>query len=103
MRLYRRIADRKQFFRVLSTTKRSQVATMVLPPGQSSGPYGNDHPASEQVVYVAEGEGVAIVAGHRRRLAGGDVLVIRAGERHQITNTGRRLLRTLSVYAPPAY
>jgi mannose-6-phosphate isomerase-like protein (cupin superfamily) len=55
------------------------------------------------VVYVAEGEGVAIVAGHRRRLAGGDVLVIRAGERHQITNTGRRLLRTLSVYAPPAY
>jgi oxalate decarboxylase/phosphoglucose isomerase-like protein (cupin superfamily) len=31
------------------------------------------------------------------------LLLIERGERHEITNTGRGLLRTLNVYVPPAY
>ena len=103
MRHYGSIGSRTQFFRVLSTTRRAQVATMVLAPGQSSGPYGSDHPKSEQVLYVVGGNGRAIVAGRKHKLKAGDCLVIEAGERHQITNSGRRPFRTLNVYAPPAY
>jgi mannose-6-phosphate isomerase-like protein (cupin superfamily) len=33
----------------------------------------------------------------------GGVVLIEAGDRHEIRNTGRSLLKTLSVYAPPAY
>jgi mannose-6-phosphate isomerase-like protein (cupin superfamily) len=76
---------------------------MVLGPGESSGPYGTDHATSEQVLYVVDGLGRATVAGRRRELKAGDCLVIQAGERHQISNVGRRPLRTLNVYAPPAY
>jgi mannose-6-phosphate isomerase-like protein (cupin superfamily) len=31
------------------------------------------------------------------------MLLIEAGDRHEIRNTGRSLLKTVSVYAPPAY
>jgi mannose-6-phosphate isomerase-like protein (cupin superfamily) len=30
-------------------------------------------------------------------------VLIDAGDRHEICNTGRSLLKTVSVYAPPAY
>jgi mannose-6-phosphate isomerase-like protein (cupin superfamily) len=55
------------------------------------------------VLYVVGGNGRAIVAGRKHILKAGDCLVIEAGERHQITNSGRRPFRTLNVYAPPAY
>lgn len=29
--------------------------------------------------------------------------LIEAGDRHEIRNTGRTLLKTVSVYVPPAY
>jgi mannose-6-phosphate isomerase-like protein (cupin superfamily) len=37
------------------------------------------------------------------KLKPGTVLLIEAGERHEIRNIGRALLKTISVYAPPAY
>jgi len=103
MRHYRRLQHRKQPFRVLGRTARTQVATMILGPTRDSGPYGTDHPESDQILYVIAGNGEAIVAGKRTRVSSGDVIVIRAGEAHQIRNRGRGTLKTLNVYAPPAY
>lgn len=37
------------------------------------------------------------------KLGTGDALVIEAGEKHQITNVGRKRFKTLNLYAPPAY
>ena len=31
------------------------------------------------------------------------LILIERGDRHQILNTGRALLRTLNIYVPPAY
>ena len=31
------------------------------------------------------------------------MVLIEAGDRHEIRNTGRSLLKTISVYVPPAY
>jgi mannose-6-phosphate isomerase-like protein (cupin superfamily) len=36
-------------------------------------------------------------------LRAGTLLLIGRGERHEIRNTGRGLLRTVNVYVPPAY
>lgn len=33
----------------------------------------------------------------------GKLVLIEAGDRHEIRNTGRSLLKTISVYVPPAY
>jgi mannose-6-phosphate isomerase-like protein (cupin superfamily) len=36
-------------------------------------------------------------------LKAGSLLLIEAGDTHEIRNTGRSLLKTVSIYVPPAY
>lgn len=103
MRHLRDLPSRTGFFRVLATARTAQVATMVLRPGQTSGEYGTDHPRSDQVLYVLSGEATVVVRGRRRTARPGDAVLIEAGEPHQVRNEGRRVLRTLNVYAPAAY
>ena len=62
----------------------------------------NQH-EGEEWLYVLSGNGTAIVNGHRRQLRRGSLLLIERGETHEIRNTGRRVLRTLNFYVPPAY
>lgn len=90
-------------FRVAFGNRRAQAAEMVLPPGDSEGGPDNRHRGADQWLYVATGEGVAIVGGKRHRLGPGTLLLLTRGERHEIRNTGRAPLRTLNVYVPPAY
>lgn len=91
------------FFKVFSTTDKCQIALMRLLPDQKSGEYGNEHPQSDQVCIVMEGRGHAKVDDRTVELEEGDVLVIRAGEKHQIIADGASSLRTMNVYSPVAY
>ena len=93
----------RKFFKVLHTSAASQVAMMTLKPGQSSGPTGNDHPKSEQVVYVVSGEVVAEIRGRRRTLKAGDCITVPRRAAHRFVNRGKRPAVTFNVYAPPAY
>ncbi|MBN7138831.1 cupin [Lysobacter enzymogenes] len=90
-------------FRVALQVRRVQAAEMVIAPGDREGGPDNRHRGAEQWLYVVAGSGLAIVEGRRQRLGPGSLLVIERGERHEIRNTGRTLLRTLNVYSPPAY
>ena len=96
-------------FEVLFASRSVQAAMMTLRPGDTSDDeLRNEHPRSEQWLYVIAGSGrvrVASVAKRIRtqRLSAGDVLLIEKGERHQIENTGKHALRTVNFYAPPAY
>ena len=54
-------------------------------------------------LFVESGRGTARVNGKRYRLSPGTLLLIEKGGEHEITNTGRTLLRTLNFYVPPAY
>lgn len=92
-----------KFFQVLQTSDKSQTATMTLAPGKASGPKGTDHPQSEQVLLVLDGEVVAEVGGRRRTLKAGDVVVVPAGAAHRFVNEGDAPAFTFNVYAPPAY
>lgn len=76
---------------------------MVLKPGQISGPYGNEHPDSDQILIVLDGEAHARVENESQMLGPGDVLVIEAGEKHQISCPGPTTLSTLNIYSPPGY
>jgi mannose-6-phosphate isomerase-like protein (cupin superfamily) len=93
----------RAFFKVLTSTRSAQAAMMVLPPGQSTGEPDNEHPRSEQWLFVVSGSGKALVNKRRVPLRANSLLLIEKGEVHQITNTGRRPLVTLNFYAPPAY
>ena len=81
----------------------SQAAVMVLPVGGKEGGPDNDHRGADQWLFVVKGTGAAIINGHKTILKTGMMVLIEAGDRHEIRNTGRSLLKTVSVYVPPAY
>ena len=90
-------------FQVVGATARSQGAFMTLAPGEATGGPDNRHPTSDQWLFVAAGSGSAVVEGERVTLEVGDLLLIAAGEGHEIRAADGAPLVTVSVYAPPVY
>ena len=90
-------------FKVVGGTKRSQAAEMAIAAGDSEGGPDNHHAKSDQWLYVIAGQGKAIVEGKDVELRPGSLLLVEAGEAHEIVNTGRGKLRSINVYALPAY
>lgn len=90
-------------FKVATGNRRSQAATMVIEPGGCEGGPDNRHRGADQWLFVLSGRGSATVNSKRYPLREGTLVLIERGDRHEIRNTGRTPLRTLSVYVPPAF
>jgi len=90
-------------FRVALGSARVQAAEMVIPPGGAGGDASNRHRGADQWLFVVAGSGSARINGKRYALRRGTLVLIERGDRHEIRNDGRALLRTLNFYAPPAY
>ena len=90
-------------FRIVRGNRRSQAAEMVIAPGDAEGDPQNRHRGADQWLFVVAGRGDALVKERRYKLVPGSLIFIEHGERHEIRNTGRMLLRTLNFYVPPAY
>lgn len=95
--------DRNAFFDVVAGSARSQAAVMVLEPGGSTGGADNRHRESDQWLFVVSGTGTATVEGREFALVAGSLVLIEAGEAHEIACGSGEPLRTINVYAPPAY
>lgn len=76
---------------------------MALPPGRSTGGPDNRHSGSDQWVLVLSGAGTAIVEGAEHELSRGTLLLIEAGEAHELRAGPDETLATLNIYAPPEY
>lgn len=76
---------------------------MVLQPGERTGGADNVHAASDQWLYVVSGRGTATVDGRAVGLEPGALLLIEAGETHEIAARGEEAFVTVNVYAPTAY
>jgi mannose-6-phosphate isomerase-like protein (cupin superfamily) len=90
-------------FQVVLGNKQSQAAQMTLPAGESEGGPHNRHVGSDQWLFVVSGHGVAVINRKKYPLTEGTLLLIERGDLHEIRNTGKRDLKTLSFYVPPAY
>jgi mannose-6-phosphate isomerase-like protein (cupin superfamily) len=90
-------------FRVSIGNASSQGAVMVLARGGREGGADNRHSGADQWLVVLEGTGSATINGRKVALRPGRIVLIEAGDRHEIRNTGRGLLKTVSIYLPPAY
>jgi mannose-6-phosphate isomerase-like protein (cupin superfamily) len=91
-------------FKVLADGASSQAAMMTLRPGDlSSEDPENEHPGAEQWVFVIAGSGRARTRSKSIAIKAGSLVLIEKNESHQITNTGRRPLVTINLYAPAAY
>lgn len=97
------INQAKGSFAVLQTDGRSQAAVMRLAPGGWSGEKGNEHPHSDQVLFVVRGEVVAEIGDDRETLHAGDAVIVPAGAPHRFGNESKDEALTFNVYTPPAY
>lgn len=97
------LGDDPPDWKVCATTKRSQAAIMVLSPGESTGGPDNTHEHSDQWMFVVDGHGTAIIEGNAIDLSPGVLLLVEAGETHEIRAGEDAPLRTMNVYATPAY
>ncbi|HKU68133.1 MAG TPA: cupin domain-containing protein [Candidatus Baltobacteraceae bacterium] len=93
----------ESWFAVLQTGELSQTAVMSIGPGEESGRKKNEHPQSEQVLYVIEGELYAEIGERSFTLRAGDSTIVRRNVAHRFCNRTQYPALTFNVYAPPAY
>jgi mannose-6-phosphate isomerase-like protein (cupin superfamily) len=97
------VRESKSWFSLLQTAELSQTAVMSIGPGEESGPKENEHPGSEQVLYVIEGELHAEIGERSFSMRAGDSTIVRREVPHRFTNRGLQPALTFNVYTPPAY
>jgi mannose-6-phosphate isomerase-like protein (cupin superfamily) len=90
--------ENQDFRRVLYTAQHCQLVLMSLKPGEEIGMEVHD---VDQFFRVEEGTGEAVLDGVTRAVQDGFALVVPAGARHNIVNTGSTALKLYTLYAPP--
>ena len=95
------LAVENSYFRhVLYTARNCQLVVMSLKPGED---IGLETHKLDQFFRVEQGTGEAILDGVTQGIADGSAIVVPAGTRHNIVNTGKRALKLYTVYAPPSH
>src|SRR5215218_9447946 len=83
--------DNDDFRRVLYTGKHLQLVLMALKPGEEIGEEVHDD--RDQFFRVEEGEGEVVIDGQRHRIEDDDAIIVPAGARHNVINTGDESLK----------
>lgn len=89
------------FRRVVYTGPHLQLVVMSLEPGGEVG--DETHEDRDQFFRIEEGEGEVAIDGHRSKIQAGVGIIVPAGARHNIVNTGSGPLRLYTVYGPPEH
>ena len=89
------------FRRVLWTGEHSQLVIMTIPP---DGEIGEEvHEDRDQFFRIEEGEGEIRIDGAANRVEGDFAVIVPAGARHNVINTGEKPLRLYTIYGPPEH
>lgn len=91
----------RDFRRVLFTGAHMQLVVMALKPGEEIG--SEVHATHDQFLRIEKGHGEIRLGGERTKVEAGDAIIVPAGTRHSLINTGRRRLRLYTLYAPPEH
>lgn len=86
--------------RVLYTATNSQLVLMSIPAGAD---IGEETHQLDQFLRIEAGAGKAVLNGVEHPIADGSAIVVPAGLRHNIINTGSVPLKLYSIYAPPEH
>jgi mannose-6-phosphate isomerase-like protein (cupin superfamily) len=90
--------ENTEFRRVLYTAKNSQLVLMALKPGEE---IGMEVHKLDQFFRVEEGSGEAVLDGVRTKIQAGFAVLVPAGAKHNIVNTGSAPLKLYTLYSPP--
>jgi mannose-6-phosphate isomerase-like protein (cupin superfamily) len=86
------------FRKVLYTARNCQLVLMALQPKEE---IGAEVHRLDQFFRVEAGSGEAVVDGLRTPIRAGFAVLVPAGARHNIINTGAEPLKLYTLYAPP--
>ena len=89
------------FRRVLYTGNHLQLVLMTLKPGEVIGE--EVHAGRDQFFRFEEGEGVVDIDGVENKVEDGSGVIVPSGARHNVRNTGDKLLKLYSIYGPPEH
>ena len=87
-----------KFRQVLYTASHCQLVLMALKPGEE---IGAEVHQLDQFFRVEEGSGEAVLDGASTAVRAGFAVLVPAGTRHNIVNTGAVPLKLYTLYAPP--
>ena len=93
--------ENKDFRRVLYTGKKMQLVLMALQPGEEIDE--EVHEDRDQFFRIEEGEGEVVIDGTRTPVKEDHAIIVPAGARHNLINTGDEPLLLYTLYAPPEH
>jgi mannose-6-phosphate isomerase-like protein (cupin superfamily) len=93
--------ENTDFRRVLYTGKHIQLVLMSLRPGEDIGE--ETHPDRDQFFRVEKGEGEVLIDGKPSKIKSDMAIIVPAGARHNVKNTGKEPLQLYTLYAPPEH
>jgi len=89
------------FRKVLFTAQNSQLVLMSLKPGEEIGAETHE---LDQFIRIEAGRGTAQLNGKQYPIRDGSALVIPAGTRHNVINSGKEdALKLYTIYSPPEH
>ena len=91
----------RDFRRVLYTGHNLQLVLMALQPGEDIGE--EVHKTHDQFFRVEKGRGEIFIDGTTTAIGSGSAMIVPAGARHNVTNTGDAPLHLYTIYAPPQH
>jgi mannose-6-phosphate isomerase-like protein (cupin superfamily) len=89
----------RDFRRVVYTGSHIQLVLMSLNPGEEIGE--EVHEDTDQFFRVEDGKGEFVIDGRATPIESQSAMVIPAGARHNIRNTGQKGMKLYTLYAPP--
>lgn len=93
--------ENADFRRVLYTGHNLQLVLMAIPPGEEIGEEVHDD--RDQFFRVEQGKGEVLIDGNRSKIEDDDAIIVPAGARHNVVNTGDEPLKLYTVYGPPEH
>jgi mannose-6-phosphate isomerase-like protein (cupin superfamily) len=94
-----KISEKNEDFRqVLFTAKNCQLVIMALKPKEE---IGMEVHKVDQFFRIEEGTGEAVLDGVHTKVSSGFAVLVPAGTKHNIINTGSAPLKLYTLYAPP--
>lgn len=91
--------ENDDFRHVLYTGKHLQLVLMSLKPGEEIG--DEVHKDRDQFFRVEKGRGQIVIDGTMHKIKSDDAIVVPAGARHNLINTGDKSLKLYTLYGPP--
>lgn len=94
-------AENTDFRRVLYTAKNMQLVLMALQPGEEIGEEAHDD--GDQFFRVEMGQGEIWIDGTMSEIKPDMAMIVPAGARHNVRNTGDEPLKLYTIYSPPEH